>query len=143
MLEVRKPQGSALLAPFAEKREIGRMSKEKVPTTLASSASPVSAALIAICEKCGRKISGEDGEANVSRRLQKSLKAEIAAQERKDELRAIVSSCLHLCPNDAVAVAILPVAGQGQARFFEADVSDPGRARDEILRAALTSREAP
>lgn len=109
----------------------------KLPdSTMKPTDAPISSALIAICEKCGRKISGRDDDGNVSRQVQKAIKAEIADLGRKSEFRAVVSSCLHVCPEGTVAVAVLPLNGRG-ARFFEVDVSDPAGAQKVVLAEAL------
>lgn len=68
-------------------------------------ASPVTVALIFICEKCGKKIAR--GDDNPSRDLQQDLKALIKERGGKGKIRAAISSCIDVCPRNAIAVAIM------------------------------------
>lgn len=103
-----------------------------------SAPSPVSRALILICEKCGKKISGDSaGDTNVARLLQQSLKATIAESGNKGVARALITTCLNVCPKDAVAVGLVATSGAAP-RFFEVDVRKLDDAKAEILAHALS-----
>jgi predicted metal-binding protein len=81
-------------------------------------ASPVTEALILVCEKCGKKLVPE-GEENPSKRLQLALKQRIFQTGRKGRLRAVVSSCLDVCPVGEITVAVLAAGEAAEAgRFF-------------------------
>jgi predicted metal-binding protein len=80
-------------------------------------ASPVSEALILVCEKCGKKLVPE-GEENPSKRLQLALKQRIFETGRKGRLRAVVSSCLDVCPVGELTVAVLSTGEAAEARRF-------------------------
>lgn len=70
--------------------------------------SPVSDALIMICEKCGKKLAAtEDPEQNPSRQLQKQMKETVKERFGKGKIRPVVSSCFDVCPKDEVTVAIV------------------------------------
>lgn len=83
-------------------------------TQLTPVRSPVSQALILVCEKCGRKLAGE-GEENPAKALQLSLKERIKADGKKGVLRAVVTSCLDVCPKGEVTVGIVR---EGSREFF-------------------------
>lgn len=80
--------------------------------------SPFSEALIVVCEKCGKKLVPE-GADNPSKQLQLALKERIFQSGKKGVLRAVVTSCLDVCPNGAIAVGIFREKdGSGTRRFF-------------------------
>ncbi len=97
---------------------------------------PVSQALILICEKCGKKVA-TDFEHNPSRDLQAALKEEIKARGDKGVIRAVVTSCMDICPKDEIAIAISrsQQAG-GQDRFYTIQGGDVQKQRDAILELA-------
>lgn len=66
--------------------------------------SPVSEALIFICEKCGKKLAS--GDENPARELQQAIKSEIKNIDGKGRWRASVTSCMDLCPKGEVAICI-------------------------------------
>ena len=86
----------------------GRKSKENdgAPAHIEIAAAPVTEALIFICEKCGKKIASADRE-NPSRDLQQDLKAMIGETGNKGRIRAALTSCIDVCPKNAIAVAIV------------------------------------
>lgn len=94
---------------------------------------PVSQALILICEKCGKKLAS-DSEQNPSRDLQAALKEEIKATGAKGVLRAVVTSCMDICPNGEITVAISR-AGSGD-RFYTVEGGSVEKQRDAILELA-------
>ena len=65
--------------------------------------SPVSEALILICEKCGKKLSRVPDD-NPSRTIQLRLKEEIRADGSKGKLRCVLTGCMDVCPDRAIAV---------------------------------------
>ena len=111
--------------------------------TLTPSDRPIETALILICEKCGKKLSGSnDPDVNPSRLLQAGLKAGISADGQKGALRAVVTTCLDVCPEGTVAVAIVPMAPGDVLGpvFYEVDVSDLGLAVRDVLAGARLYR---
>jgi predicted metal-binding protein len=70
--------------------------------------------LILICEKCGQKLAKKSGlesaGENVARQLHAALKAEIAASGERGSYRAVVASCMNLCPEGLVTAAIARIA---------------------------------
>ena len=85
---------------------------------------PINKALILICEKCGKKIQGE-GE-NPSQVLQQSLKNEIASTFGKGKVKAVLTTCLSLCPVEKITVVIAPLEGREKTQYYE--VSPPNLA---------------
>jgi predicted metal-binding protein len=86
---------------------------------------PVSEALILICEKCGKKLSNSDD--NPSRALQSALKEKIKSDGNKGVLRAVITSCMDVCPKDEIAIAISKP--DGDDRFYTLKSDHP---EDEV-----------
>ncbi|MES2745477.1 MAG: hypothetical protein V4655_08615 [Bdellovibrionota bacterium] len=78
---------------------------------------PVSDKMIWICEKCGFKLA-EDETDNLTRRLQKAIKGIVSDKKRKREVRAMVTSCMNVCPPGKIAASIVDLKSGG-ARFIE------------------------
>jgi len=76
--------------------------------------SPVSEALILICDKCGSKLA-TGSISNPAQELKTCLKESIRTLGQKDRFRAATTSCLGLCPEGKATVAI---ATSDQTRFF-------------------------
>ncbi len=80
---------------------------------------PVSHKMMWICEKCGFKLVDEETE-NLARSLQKAVKRKISDDKRKREVRAMVTSCMNICPNKKIAAAIADLKS-GSMTFVEFD----------------------
>ena len=94
---------------------------------------PVSTGMIWICEKCGYKLSDSDHD-SPARSLQKAIKSRISENKRKREVRALVTSCMNICPSKKIAVALADLKG-GKVRFLElAYQGDVERSADELYR---------
>jgi predicted metal-binding protein len=94
--------------------------------------SPVSEALILVCEKCGKKLVSGDAE-NPSKTLQMSMKEKIKEDHGKGVYRAVITSCMDICPKDEIAIAILRQNGSNE---FMTVTGDTESLRDEILARA-------
>ncbi len=96
---------------------------------------PIDRTLILLCEKCGRKLSKSgDCEDNAVGRLQKALKADFSDAGEKKSFRATVTTCMNLCPEGAVAVALVSTGnGSGATEFFELDLNDAREAKKQLL----------
>ena len=101
---------------------------------------PVSQALIMICEKCGKKLASREDD-NPSRALQSALKEEIKSIGAKGQLRAVVTSCMDICPDREIAVGISwsKEAG-GEDRFVTIKEGDLNTVRDAILHLAQSKK---
>jgi len=99
---------------------------------------PVSEAIIMVCEKCGKKLSS-DPETNPSRLLQSSLKDAIKAEYGKGKFRAVITSCMDICPKDEIAIAISRSNANGGEDEFFTVTGDTETLRDEILARARKS----
>jgi predicted metal-binding protein len=106
--------------------------------------SPVSEALILVCEKCGKKLVSGDEE-NPSRTLQTSLKEKIKEEHGKGKFRAVITSCMDICPKDEIAVAIVrpskssnDSATESKDEFFTV-IGETESLRDDILARAKKS----
>jgi predicted metal-binding protein len=80
---------------------------------------PVTQALILICEKCGKKLSKSDE--NPSRTLQGALKEKIKSDGNKGVLRAVITSCMDVCPDGQIAIAISKADGDDQFYTLKSD----------------------
>jgi predicted metal-binding protein len=95
---------------------------------------PVSRALVLVCEKCGKRLKRDDDE-NPSRELVSRLKKKSKKLFDKGEVRALATSCMDICPDDQVSVAITTFRGKHPGtRFFTLDLDDVDETSQNILR---------
>ncbi|WP_032113139.1 hypothetical protein [Candidatus Paracaedibacter symbiosus] len=93
------------------------MTKLSLEKTFTKTAPPVETLLL-ICEKCGKKQIQADQE-NPSSLLQKSLKLKIRESLKPGTARVITTSCMNICPIDAIAIGhIDALPGNTQAQFY-------------------------
>jgi predicted metal-binding protein len=78
---------------------------------------PVSETMIWICEKCAFKLAGNESD-NLARGIQKAIKGLISDRKRKSEVRAMVTSCMNVCPTRKIAAGIADLKNGG-VRFIE------------------------
>jgi hypothetical protein len=91
---------------------------------------PVDIALVLVCEKCGKHL-GPDGK-NASPHLASKLKRCFKRRLERGQARAILTSCMDVCPEDRVTVVVVP-SHRGPAQYCEMDVSDLDAASDAVL----------
>jgi predicted metal-binding protein len=97
---------------------------------------PVSTGLILVCDKCGKRMKADYDE-NPSRELVSRLKKGSRDVFDKGEIRAALTSCLDICPEDRISVAIVPTgAGSGATRYFTVKASDIEDTSEKILKQA-------
>jgi predicted metal-binding protein len=95
---------------------------------------PVSNALVLVCEKCGKRLES-DSDKNPSRQLVSRLKKLGKKRFGKGEIRAVATSCMDVCPDDQVCVALITFRGaSSNTRFFTVDVDDPEETSHRIMR---------
>jgi predicted metal-binding protein len=95
---------------------------------------PVSNALILVCEKCGKRLDSDFDE-NPSRRLISRLKKQAKKRFGRGEVRAVLTSCMDICPDDRVSVALVAFRGAASnTRFFAVKLDDPEETSERILR---------
>jgi predicted metal-binding protein len=111
------------------------LSKTKKP--VADAESPVSRALVFICEKCGRR-SDSDGK-NASHRLASKLKRACKRRFERGEVRIALTSCMDLCPEGQITVLIQPVLGVHATQFRQADIRDVDGATERLLQILVES----
>jgi predicted metal-binding protein len=93
---------------------------------------PVRESLILICEKCGKKLS--DSDENPARNLQQRLKEEIKQTFGKGVVRAVLTTCMDICPLGEIAVGF---ARTGEANeFYTIEKKDVEGSLGEILEKA-------
>ena len=63
---------------------------------------------LAVCSKCARKVKAMDGDKT---KLRVQLKALIAAKGIKKQVRAVDVSCLDVCPEGKITVALFTEKG--------------------------------
>jgi predicted metal-binding protein len=78
---------------------------------------PFSTGLILICDKCGKRMKADCNE-NPSRELVARLKKESKQALGKDRVRVALTSCLDICPDDRISVAIVPTAGHSDGAHY-------------------------
>jgi predicted metal-binding protein len=93
--------------------------------------SPVSRAMVFICEKCGRR-ADRDGK-NPSHRLASKLKRACKRRFGRGEVRIALTSCLDVCPEEHITVLIQPVAGLQATQFRQADLDDLEGASERLV----------
>jgi hypothetical protein len=109
----------------------------KAKRLITDAESPVSRAMVFICEKCGRR--GDFDGKNASYRLASKLKHACKRHLERGEVRVALTSCMHVCPEDQITVLIQPVGGGHPARFRQADIKDVGAASERLLEILLQS----
>lgn len=107
---------------------------DSAPAQIETTAAPVTEALIFICEKCGKKIGNADRE-NPSRDLQQDLKAMIRESGSKGVIRAALTSCIDLCPKNAIAVAIVDAGGTRKNQYLTLECYTDDAAEKILARA--------
>jgi predicted metal-binding protein len=97
---------------------------------------PFSTGLILICDKCGKRMKADFDE-NPSRELVARLKKESKEVFGKGEVRAALTSCLDICPEDRISVAIVPTGGHTEgARYFTVKATDVKGTSETIVKEA-------
>jgi predicted metal-binding protein len=95
---------------------------------------PVSNALVLVCEKCGKRLDSDFDE-NPSRRLVSRLKKLAKKRFGRGEVRAVLTSCMDICPDDRVSVALVTFRGAAsKTQFFTVKPDDPEATSQRILR---------
>jgi predicted metal-binding protein len=78
-----------------------------------------------------------DCDENPSRELLSRLKKASRNMFEKGEIRAALTSCLDICPEDRISVAIVPTEkGSGATRYFTVKASDIEATSEKILKEA-------
>lgn len=97
---------------------------------------PVSTGLILICDKCGKRMKADFDE-NPSRELVARLKKASRDVFAKGQVRAALTSCLDICPDERITVAIVPTGTESQAaRYFTVKASDLKDTGERIVKEA-------
>jgi predicted metal-binding protein len=101
---------------------------------------PVSKSLVLVCEKCGKRLDSDRDE-NPSRLLVSRLKKAAKKRYGKGAVRALATSCMDICPDDQVSVAITTLHGpKAGTRFFTLELDDIEAASEQILDALDSER---
>lgn len=106
-------------------------------THLEKTSAPVKTLLL-ICEKCGKKQIAE-GQDNPSSLLQKNIKSRIKQELPVGTARAITTSCLSICPSNAITVVRLsPLSPHTDTQFYILHKQDIAKATDVIFKELLS-----
>jgi predicted metal-binding protein len=98
---------------------------------------PVSNALVLVCEKCGKRLDSDFDE-NPSRQLVSRLKKLAKKRFGRGEVRAVLTSCMDICPDDRVSVALITFKGAASnTQFFTVKLDDPDETSHRILRQVV------
>jgi predicted metal-binding protein len=96
---------------------------------------PVSNALVLVCEKCGKRLDSESDK-NPSRRLVSRLKKMGKKAFGRGEVRAVATSCMDICPEGEISVALVTFRREGNdTRFFTVSGDDAEGTAARILEA--------
>jgi predicted metal-binding protein len=89
--------------------------------------------MVFICQKCGKraKLSGK----NVSHRLASEFKHQVKRELGKGEVRIALTTCMDICPEDGVAIAVQPTGRGSSALFFTASIDDVEGSSEALLEA--------
>jgi hypothetical protein len=109
----------------------------KVKRLVEDAESPVSRAMIFICEKCGRR--GDFDGKNPSHRLASKLKRACKRRFERGEVRIALTSCMEVCPEDQITVLIQPVFAVHATQFRQADADDLDGASERLLEILIES----
>ncbi len=105
--------------------------------TLTPTPAPVQTLLL-ICEKCGKKQVSEDEE-NPSVKIQRQLKARIKETLQPGMVRAITTSCMNICPINAIAIGYFDSLQQNtSAQFFLLHEKDTNQAVNDLFQQFCT-----
>jgi predicted metal-binding protein len=97
---------------------------------------PFTTGLILICDKCGKRMKADSDE-NPSRELVARLKKASRQVFAKTQVRAALTSCLDICPENRISVAIVPTDGHSRpARYFTVKASDLKDTSEKIVKEA-------
>ena len=100
---------------------------------LESTPSPVTTGLILVCEKCGKKLAeAESLPANPALNLQKLLKATIKERYGKGKARALITSCMDICPAGRISVAV--ALQQALPVYFTIENGETSSMAEAVLR---------
>jgi predicted metal-binding protein len=91
--------------------------------------------MIFVCEKCGKKLTKSDNpDENPSRIVQKTMKKMCVERFGKKVVRPMVSSCMDVCPEGRITVAIMPQgANPDEAKFMTFALTEPEKMAKAIL----------
>lgn len=96
--------------------------------------------LILICEKCGKKKVQADQE-NPSSLIQKKIKVKIREELAPGTARAILTSCMNICPANAITIGhIEAITGATQAQFFLLNENDANTATELLFSQFLQKK---
>jgi predicted metal-binding protein len=134
-----EPKRAAMSYVKGGRRSVGRASSDRQAAVMDRRMQPieppVSNALVLVCEKCGKRLDTESDK-NPSRRLVSRLKKMAKKSFDRGEIRAVATSCMDLCPEGEVSVAIVSVRhARPDTRFFTVGVDDIDATATRILDA--------
>jgi predicted metal-binding protein len=95
--------------------------------------SPVARAMVSICEKCGKRAGGSGK--NVSHRLASHFKRQVKREFAKGDIRIVLTTCMDICPDDRVVVAISPTTPGIAPKFLVVDIDDVEASSEALIRA--------
>jgi len=101
---------------------------------------PATQAMVSICEKCGKRAGGSGK--NVSHRLASHFKRLVKRTFVKGEIRIVLTSCMDICPDDSVAVAITPTTSGVTPSFLLVDIDDIDASSEALVRAIQRANRA-
>jgi predicted metal-binding protein len=98
---------------------------------------PWSDALILVCTKCSKKIRDQRGpeSPDLTESLKNSIKAHLRSANLAKQIRIVTSSCLDVCPENRLTVA---VATEKSKPTFKTFTIDPDLSPTEVLKEVMS-----
>jgi predicted metal-binding protein len=112
----------------------------KAKRLLQSVESPVAQAMVLICAKCGKRAGGSGK--NVSHRLASHFKRQVKREFSKGDIRIVLTTCMDICPDDRVTVAITPTAAGSAPLFLLVDIDDVEASSEALIGAIRRAKTA-
>ena len=85
-----------------------------------------------VCEKCSKRVGADK---HGGRHLAGALKRQLKSEFPKGDIRIAMTSCMDLCPKDAIAVTLQPVDPALPSMFWEVDAGEIQKGGEELARA--------
>jgi predicted metal-binding protein len=96
-------------------------------------------ALVFICEKCGKRVG--DSTRHASDELARSLKHAARREFGKHQVRIALTSCMDVCPEDAISVLLQPLDPGRKSVLLQADAHDPDASSEALIQRLRNVRQ--
>lgn len=112
----------------------------KSDRSITTAETPDRRATVFICEKCGKRVGGS-GHKNPSHRLASQFKRQSKHQFEKGDVRIVLTSCMDICPDDRIAITLLPCASGSAPSYLQAKIDDIEASSEELVKVVRRTLE--